>query len=125
MLRLFAPVMPFVADEVWGWFNHGSIHCAKWPETIEVSQSLVPEVRAELLELASWVLGSVRKAKSESKVSMTAQVARVVVTDQKARLDMLASIARDIESAGCLIAPIELVESEAGQEPAVLVELLI
>ncbi len=125
MLRLFAPVMPFVADEVWGWFNHGSIHCAKWPETTEVSQSLLPEVRAELLELASWVLGSVRKAKSESKVSMTAQVARVVVTDQKARLDMLASIARDIESAGCLIAPIELVESEAGQEPAVLVELLI
>ncbi|QFY14752.1 valine--tRNA ligase [Nonomuraea phyllanthi] len=73
LLRLFAPFLPFVTEEVWSWWREGSVHRAPWP-ALERGPG-----DPAVLAVASDVLGRVRKAKSEAKLSMRAEVSRLTV----------------------------------------------
>ncbi|MCP9949251.1 valine--tRNA ligase [Actinomadura madurae] len=75
LLRLFAPVLPFVTEEVWSWWRRGSVHTASWPAVAELPRGGDPAVLAATGE----ALRQVRKAKSEAKASMRADVSRAVV----------------------------------------------
>jgi valyl-tRNA synthetase len=73
LLRLFAPFMPFVTEEAWSWWRDGSVHATAWPSA--GTDAGDPAV----LATAAAVLGQVRKAKTEAKLSIRAEAAHVVV----------------------------------------------
>ncbi|MBX6389389.1 MAG: valine--tRNA ligase [Frankia sp.] len=119
LLRLFAPFLPFVTEEVWSWWQTGSVHRSRWPHAPEL-RKLAEDVPPRQLEVVGSVLSAVRRAKSEAKVSMKAEVRSVRVTAGPDVLDLLDAAAADLRAAGS-IAQLTLVEG--GGEPAVDVEL--
>ncbi|HEX6498404.1 MAG TPA: valine--tRNA ligase [Micromonosporaceae bacterium] len=95
-LRLFAPFLPYVTEEVWSWWRTGSVHRAPWPTPDELGVDGEPAVFA----LASQALGQVRRAKSTRKLSMRAEVASADLSAPPADLPLLESAAVDLRSAG-------------------------
>ena len=71
VLRLLAPIMPFVTEEVWSWWQDGSIHSAAWPTAERGGRSTV--TRRLLADVAA-ALVAIRGAKSQAKVSMRTEV---------------------------------------------------
>jgi valyl-tRNA synthetase len=97
LLRLFAPFLPFVTEEVWSWWREGSVHRQAWPTLGEVA---VDDGEVRLLSMVGDALSQVRKAKSEAQVSMRTDVPRAVVHGPGDVLDLLAQATDDLKSAG-------------------------
>jgi valyl-tRNA synthetase len=95
-LRLFAPFLPFVTEEVWSWWREGSIHRASWPSTDEF-EGLVAD--SAILEITSQVLSAVRRVKSDAKVSMRAEVESVSVTTDDPGVEHLRQGESDLRAA--------------------------
>ena len=118
LLRLFAPFLPYVTEEVWSWWRRGSIHRTPWPGT-DALEAAAADADPLAYEVAAWVLGEVRRTKALAKVSLKTQVERVVVADSPERLTVLAGAERDLREAGNVR---ELVTVE-GDDPSVEVVL--
>jgi valyl-tRNA synthetase len=110
LLRLFAPFLPFVTEEVWSWWQAGTVHRATWPEPGELREPAGAGADPLVLEVAAAVLGEVRKAKTAAKASMRTEVARAVVRDTPDRLAALRRVAADVCDAGRIT---DLVTEEA------------
>jgi valyl-tRNA synthetase len=98
-LRLFAPFLPFVTEEVWSWWQEGSVHRAAWPE-VEPLEELARHADGTILRDTSTVLAGVRKAKSEAQTSMRTEVALVSVSGPQEALDRVAEAADDLKATG-------------------------
>ena len=98
LLRLLAPIMPFVTEEVWSWWQSGSIHTAAWPTADELATG----GDALLLDDLAVALAAIRGAKSQAKVSMRAEVQRTELTGAADVLDRLKEIESDLRAVGRL-----------------------
>ena len=95
-LRLLAPVLPFVTEEVWSWWQTGSVHRALWPTATELPTGGDPAV----VTAAAEVLSLVRKAKSDAKTSMRTDVATTTVSVPEARVAAVEAARGDLVDAG-------------------------
>ncbi len=103
VLRLLAPVLPYVTEEVWSWTHEGSVHRASWPTVDEVPAGGDPEVLASV----GAALAVVRKAKSEAKVGMRAEVPTMTLVGPEAALEHVRSAEADLRAAGKLTGTLE------------------
>jgi valyl-tRNA synthetase len=110
--RLFAPVLPFVSEEVWSWWQGGTVHRAAWPTTAELPP--VDGVDEDVLDVASEVISGIRKGKSDQKLSIRTEVESLSVSAAPDRLDALRVVLGDVQAAG-RVRDVELVPSEDGE----------
>ncbi len=123
LLRLFAPFLPYVTEEVWSWWREGSIHRSRWPSAGEPGAAAGPRAAGdpEVYDVAASVLTAVRKEKALAKVSLRIPVVRATVHDTPSRLAKLALAAADVREAGN-IESLETVEAGAPSVEVVLGE---
>ena len=98
--RLLAPLLPFVTEEVWNWWQSGSVHQSQWPTTAALTDGLAGGPNEELLDAICGAIGVIRRAKTEAKVSQRAVVTEAsFVTSADAATAITAGWA-DIADAG-------------------------
>jgi valyl-tRNA synthetase len=101
LLGLFAPFMPFVTEEVWSWWQVGSVHRSTWP-TSDTLEALSKGQNPKLLDDLAVAISGIRKAKSDANVSMRAKLSQATITAPSEVLDRLQLAAEDIKAAGCI-----------------------
>jgi valyl-tRNA synthetase len=98
LMRLFAPYLPFVTEEVWSWWRPGSVHGAPWPDATEVVAPIggVDPSAFAVREATGLALAEVRRIKSLLKKPTKAVIATAVLPSAFAGLQ---PAARDFQAA--------------------------
>ena len=98
LLKLFAPFIPFVTEEVWSWWQEGSIHLQTWPKSSEIITN--KEVGVDPLNNVTWILSEVRKVKTENKQSMKAEVKTLEIWAKAEVIEQVKDAQKDLIAAG-------------------------
>ena len=105
LLRLFAPFLPFVTEEVWSWWQEGSIHQSRWPASDKLLECIGDnsESTRGLDERAyAWatdVLFEVRKQRSEAKQPLKVPITSVRITAHDTTVGLMPIVEADLKSA--------------------------
>jgi valyl-tRNA synthetase len=123
MLRLFAPFLPFVTEEVWSWWRDGSIHQAAWPTAAELD-ALVADHSPETMQAdqrayqwATDVLFEVRKQRSEAKQPLKVPISKVTVTTDATAAALMPIVDADLRAA----LRVQAFETTIGEPRAIVV----
>jgi valyl-tRNA synthetase len=123
MLRLFAPFLPFVTEEVWSWWREGSIHTAAWPTAEELTSLLADNTTAtaqadqRTYAWATDVLFDVRKQRSEAKQPLKVPITKVTVTSDSAAIALMPQVEADLRAA----LRVQAFETSVGEPRAIVV----
>jgi valyl-tRNA synthetase len=103
LLRLFAPALPFVTEEVWSWAfaaetGHASIHRAPWPGSDDFA-GVAPPANTNSFELAKAYLGVVNRSKSEEGASVGRPILSMRLAGNANSLATLRPMVVDLRSA--------------------------
>ena len=109
VLRLFAPIMPYVTEEVWSWWKDGSIHRAPWPVVEEIAVSGDPTLLGDV----SAALIQIRGAKSQASVSMKTEISLAKFYGSAESLANLRAVEDDLRAVGRITGGINWVEADS------------
>ena len=125
LLRLFAPFLPYVTEEVWSWNQTSSVHRSSWPTAGELRSltSASAELKEPVLTIAADVLRQIRKAKSDAKKSVRAEVRAVTGSDTAHRLEAVRAVLADLRNAGNVVGELTTLEVSADEPASVAVQL--
>lgn len=110
LLRLFAPMLPYVTEEAWSWWHEGSVHRAPWPMTADAAAGEGGD--QALLAAVGEALAGVRKSKSEAKVGMRAEVASIVLAGPGEWTERVRLAESDLRAAGRITGSVDYAEAE-------------
>lgn len=114
-LRLFAPALPFITEEVWSWSfaeQGKSIHREGWPSVEEFSGLKDAPEASKVMELVAEVLSQVRSEKSSSQKSLKWPVSDMKIVGTEADSELLKSVCEDISRASNLTGELQFVSGE-------------
>ena len=129
LVRLFAPFLPFVTEEVWSWYRTGSVHRSPWPRA-EGLRGAAAGADADLVERAGLVLTALRKVKSEARTSQKTPIlavglavsARIAPAVEAVRADLIEAAkvtgAFEVSPAPEDAGPVSVTAVELGRAPA-------
>jgi valyl-tRNA synthetase len=115
LLRLFAPVVPTITEELWSQGFAGaeggrrSIHTSPWPSDTELTAVKAP-ASADSYAMARLLLADIRRQKGHAKVSARWPVVRLLVSAPETELAAVRPILDDVRAAGA-IQEVELQDS--------------
>lgn len=114
LLRLLAPFLPYVTEEVWSWWHHASVHQAAWPSVDETATTGAGGAArdADLLGAVGEALAGIRKAKSEAKVGMRAEVSSIVLAGPAEWVGRVRAAEADLRAAGRVTGSLDYAETE-------------
>ena len=98
LLRLFAPFLPFVTEEVWSWWQSGSVHRASWPDASELRDAAA-DGSPLAYAMGAEILSAARRAKTEAKRSLKWPVDAIDVSDTAPRTEAFQSVLDDVREA--------------------------
>ncbi len=125
LLRLFAPVVPTITEELWSQRfavaedDRRSIHTSPWPSETELEAVKTPAY-SDSYATARLLLAEIRRQKGHAKVSARWPVARLLVAAPQADLAAVRAILDDVRAAGAIQ---EVTLEESRQERVVEVHL--
>src|SRR6478609_6546680 len=120
-LRLLAPFLPYVTEEVWSWWQEGSIHRATWPTVAELGSAAATDAVA--LDAVAAALVGIRGAKSNAKVSMRAPLSRVEIRGPQPLVVAAELAADDLRRTGKIVGDLVFTAVEGATEITVAAEL--
>ncbi len=98
--RLFAPYLPFAAEEVWSWWRPGSVHTASWPAVHEVDAVASADADAQrALDAGIELLGEIRRVKSIEKRPLKARIETAEVRWHADTIRLLQDVEIDLRTA--------------------------
>jgi valyl-tRNA synthetase len=104
LLRLFAPFLPYITEEVWSWAfarerGEPSIHRAPWPGEADFRGIGAPRSPHSFTRAADcW--RAINKAKADAEVSMGREVERLTIAANAKTLAELEPVLADVLGAG-------------------------
>ncbi len=120
-LRLLAPFLPYVTEEVWSWWQQGSVHRSSWPTPADLGD--LADADPATMDHVAAALAGIRGAKSQAKQSMRAELSRVTLTGPQTALDAVGAARTDLRNAGKITGELDLVPAPDATALEVEVEL--